>query len=111
MWSSEKFVNKTISNWHPSTLCNFKLCEETSITQTSTPSSTICLNICCNSRLSGAVLSLSLILFPFIYVAIVPINPTFLPAFSNISLIINVVVVFPFVPVTPINFNCADGLP
>ena len=45
------------------------------------------------------------------YVAIVPTKPTFFPAFSKISLIIKVVVVFPFVPVTPINLNFLDGLP
>ena len=111
IWSSEKFVNNTISKSHPSTLCNFKLCDETSITTASTPAATIWLKICCNSKLSGVVLSLSFNFWPFIYVAIVPIKPTFLPDFSNISLIINVVVVFPFVPVTPINLNFLDGLP
>ena len=100
-----------MSKLHPSTLCNFKLCDDTSITTYSTPASTICANVFCNSILSGVVLALSDIIFPFIYVAIVPINPTLCPAFSNISLIIYVVVVFPFVPVTPINLNFLDGFP
>ena len=98
-----------MSKLHPSTLCNFKLCDDTSITTTSTPSSAIILNICCNSKLSGVVLSLSFIFLSPIYVAIVPISPTFFPAFCNISFIMNVVVVFPFVPVTPISLNFFDG--
>ena len=59
--------------------------------------------------LSGVVLLLSEIILPFIYVAMVPISPTLCPAFSNISFIIKVVVVLPFVPVTPINLNFFDG--
>ena len=110
IWSSEKFVNATKSNSHPSTLCNFKLWEDTSITTYSTFSSTILLNNFWSSKLSGVVLSESPILLPFIYVATVPINPTFFPAFSRISFIIKVVVVFPFVPVIPINLNFFEGL-
>ena len=59
--------------------------------------------------LSGVVLLLSETILPFMYVAIVPIKPTLCPAFSKISFIINVVVVFPLVPVTPISLNFFDG--
>ena len=102
-------VNIPISKSQPATLSNFKLCDDTSITTTWHPSSCILLNICCNSILSGVVFSLSAIFVSFTYEATVPINPTFIPCFNNISLIIYVVVVFPFVPVTPTNFIFFDG--
>ena len=99
-----------MSKLHPSTLCNFKLCDETSITITLHPPSYIFANNCCNFMLSGVVLSLSSNLCSPLYDAIVPTKPVFIPCFSNIFFIINVVVVFPFVPVTPINFTFLDGL-
>ena len=76
IWSSEKFVNTPISKSQPATLCNFKLCEDTSIITTSQFSLAILLNNCCNLILSGVVLSLSSNFSSPIYVAIVPTNPT-----------------------------------
>ena len=105
IWSFEKLVKIPISKLQPSTLPNFKLCEDTSITTKSHFSFTILLKISCSSKLSGVVLSLSPKFLSPIYVQIVPISPTLNPCFSNNDFIINVVVVFPLVPVTPINFN------
>ena len=109
MWSFEKFVKIPISNSQPSTLFNFKLCEDTSITAKSHFSFTILAKSSCNSKLSGVVLSLSPKFLAPIYVQIVPIKPTLYPCFSSNDFIINVVVVFPFVPVTPINFSLCEG--
>ena len=60
--------------------------------------------------LSGVVLSLSSIFLLPEYSAIVPIKPVFMPCFSKIDFIIKVVVVLPFVPVTPIICIFLDGL-
>ena len=100
-----------MSKSHPATLSNFRLCDETSITTASHFCSSILLNISCSFKLSGVVLRLSAIFLSFTYDATVPINPTFIPCFCKISLIIYVVVVFPFVPVTPTSFIFLEGLP
>ena len=110
MWSSVRFVNRPMSKSQPVTLSNFNACEETSIMTTSTFSSAICAKCFCISTLSGVVLSVSSIFLLPMYTAMLPISPTFSPCASSNDFIIKVVVVFPFVPVTPISLNFLDGL-
>ena len=59
IWSSVKFVKTPISKSHPSTLCIFIACDDTSIIATSTCASAILAKYSWISSLSGVVLSVS----------------------------------------------------
>ena len=84
----------------PSTLCILIPWEDTSIIIYWHPLFAIWENAWCSCQDSGVVFMVGVTVSPMT-IPVVPIIPTFLPAASNMALIIWVVVVFPFVPVTP----------
>src|SRR5690606_20063293 len=110
IWSLDRFVNTPVSNSQYFTLSSASPCEDTSITTSWTPSSAIRAKSCCRSSDSGVVLSVCSTRSPILTPS-VPIRPAFLPAASSMDLIMKQVVVLPFVPVTPIRLNLAEGCP
>ncbi len=85
----------------PVTRCCDRACEETSITTDLMPPSTRDRNCLCKSGASGVVST----------PVKVPIDSQENPAVLRIAVIKCVVVVFPFVPVTPTTFSSLDGNP
>ena len=82
--------------------------EDISITQHTHPLLTICANSLCRSLDSGVVCPAFFTSFP-LYVHIVPTMPVLYPASFKIPAVRNAVVVFPFVPVTPMTFISSAG--
>ncbi len=100
--------NAATSYIMPSIFLSASACADTSITAYSTPASAMSLSVECRSIGSGVVSPASN-LFPQYSIALVPISPQLCPAASIMLFIIYVVVVLPFVPVTPIILRRLDG--
>ena len=100
-WSSVIFVSRAVSYSIPATRFRAKAWDETSMTTYSQPASFMRYRNFCKSTVSGVVLWEGMGSSPIITL-MVPIRPHGWPAARRTRRIIFVLVVLPFVPVTPI---------
>ena len=105
-----RLVNTATEYRMPSTRCWCSPCEETSIATAVTPSSAIVATSRCRSGASGVVLGKGSGR-PSIRTPVVPITPGVRPSARRIASSRKVVVVFPFVPVTPTTVIPSAGRP
>jgi hypothetical protein len=94
-------VNTATEKWVASTRCCASACDDTSIATASLPSSTMAASPACSSGASGVVRA----------PVSVPMSPVDQPWASRIERSRWVVVVLPFVPVTPTTRSSRDGWP
>ncbi|GAP59944.1 hypothetical protein AHiyo1_33560 [Arthrobacter sp. Hiyo1] len=99
-WSCVRLVKPATSNVTESTLWNDRAWEETSMEAASSPRSRMRASKAWTSVDSGVVSRLGMA-SPPARISIVPINPGFMPKARSRELMKYVVVVLPFVPVTP----------
>src|SRR5215213_759386 len=117
-WSWLKFVKAATSYTAPSTRCCASAWLETSIEHTSTPRSRMAASRPCSSGASGVVRTLGT-RWSATRISTVPTRPVVRPAARRTASRRYVVVVLPFVPVTPIScrsragepYTCADTAP
>ena len=108
--SRVRLVKHTAANRVPSTRCSASACELTSIVTVSAPRPTSSASVRCSSGASGVVNGIGTTSSRN-RTPSVPITAGFPPAARRIPASRNVVVVFPFVPVTPATGMRREGSP
>ena len=109
-WSWLRFVKTSAAKRTRSSRLSADPCDEASITTFRSPASSISRKSRCRSIASGVVNGAERRSPPTIH-STVPTSPVDLPAASSIACSRNVVVVFPFVPVTPTTSSSFVGSP
>jgi len=109
-WSCVTLVSAAAAKRQPSTRPSARPCEETSIETASTPRLRIARSVRWRSRLSGVVFTARWRSSAY-RTSIVPISPTLRPASRRIDSTRKLVLVLPFVPVTPTSSSSSAGWP